>query len=651
MLELSLIAQATFFIELLTDWIWPLFLIFFGFGMIIFVHELGHFLMAKFMDIRIDVFALGFGPRVVGIKIGQTDYCIRAFPLGGYIKMLGQGDVGVDKSDYQGPPDPQSFLAKSIAQRMWVVSAGVIMNLVFAALTFMIVFTHGMEFRTAEAGFVVPGTPADLAGIQAGDKFVSIGGQSISHFGEMQMAVALSKPDQPLEVVVQRSGKQIRMEMAPKLNKQEGLRQIGVSVPFGLTVWLPGYATGQQAGKAGKLFEGDRILAIDGQDVSNFDQVRRSFEAARGKYVKLKVQRQVDDKVEILELSRRAFISIQPTFSPKRQTAREVLGSQSILGMIPRRRLLDLSVPEEESNPQRPHPGDIVYKIGNVVNPTGLEIFDFLLANKDSSAQITVLRPYGQQDISIDIPSNFSEQSYPLDFAVFDDEYLLVTGTVPDSPASEMKLPRGAVITAIDGQQVNNWVDLVDACLALAGKRITVSYTYQQTEQTAAMLVPEDKAWIEVIHYSMDFLTKPKMTLVKAANPYEAITLGVGQTWYWIKAVYVTIRAIAVDRVVSPTVVSGPVRILDRGRLIAKESFNKLLYFLALISANLAVINFLPIPIVDGGLMLVLLVEGIRGRPLSLKVMAIWQGAGLALIAAVFLFVTYQDIIKIIRGE
>jgi len=640
MLELLLIgqtAQPAFFMELLTSWIWPLFLIFFGFGMIIFVHELGHFLMAKLMGIRVDVFAIGFGPRLVGIKTSQTDYCIRAFPLGGYVKMLGQEDIGVDKSASQGSLDPRSFLAKSIGQRMWVVSAGVIMNLVFAAFTFMIVFTHGMEFRAAEAGFVVVGSPAERAGIQAGDRFVSVGSQTISHFGEMQMAVALSKPDQPLEVVVERSGKQIRMQMEPKLNDQEGLRQIGIVAPLDLTVWLPGYATGQQTDSTGELFEGDQILAVDGQDVSNFDQVRKIIEAARGRYVKLKVQRQIGDQVKTLELSRRAFISIQPTFSQIQPTARQALGSQSILGMIPRRRLLDLSVPEEESNPQLPRPGDIVYKVGNVVNPTGIEIFDFLLANKGTTAQITVLRPHGQQDISIDIPSKFSEQNYPLDFAVFDDEYLLITGTVPDSPASEIKLPRGAVITAINDRQVNSWIDLVDVCRTLAGKQITLSYTYQQAQQTATMLVPEDKAWTEVIHYSVDFLTKPKMMAVKAANPYQAMILGVDQTWYWIKSVYVTIRAIAVDRVVSPTVVSGPVRILDHGRLIAKESFNKLLYFLALISANLAVINFLPIPIVDGGLMLVLLVEGIRGRPLSLKAMAIWQGAGLTLIVAVFL--------------
>ena len=191
MLELSLIAQATFFIELLTDWIWPLFLIFFGFGMIIFVHELGHFLMAKFMDIRVDVFAIGFGPRIVGIKVGQTDYCIRAFPLGGYVKMLAQEDIDVDKSARPGPPDPQSFLSKSIGQRMWVVSAGVIMNLVFAAFTFMIVFAYGLEFRAAEAGFVVVGSPAERAGIQAGDRFVSVGGQTISHFGEMQMVIKI----------------------------------------------------------------------------------------------------------------------------------------------------------------------------------------------------------------------------------------------------------------------------------------------------------------------------------------------------------------------------------------------------------------------------------------------------------------------------
>jgi regulator of sigma E protease len=127
------------------DWVWPVLQFIIGLGLVVFVHELGHFLVARKVGIHVERFALGFGPRLLGIKRGGTDYCICAFPLGGYVKMLGQEDFAPLEEEAQ--PDPRSFAAKSVGQRFAVIAAGVVMNTIFAALLFLTVGMIGDQHR------------------------------------------------------------------------------------------------------------------------------------------------------------------------------------------------------------------------------------------------------------------------------------------------------------------------------------------------------------------------------------------------------------------------------------------------------------------------------------------------------------------------
>jgi regulator of sigma E protease len=153
------------------------------------------------------------------------------------------------------------------------------------------------------------------------------------------------------------------------------------------------------------------------------------------------------------------------------------------------------------------------------------------------------------------------------------------------------------------------------------------------------------------VAYAIDFATTPLKTLIKGNDPLQAISLGLRQTWNMIKMVYVTIQRVAFTRTIGVKQLSGPIYIIHQGKMVAEAGFNQLLYYLALISANLAVINFLPIPVVDGGLMIILFLEKVRGKMLSPRATAIWQGVGLSLIVALFLFVTYNDVLKLIRGQ
>ena len=132
----------------------------------IFVHELGHFLVAKWADVRVEKFCVGFGRELFGFTRGETRYGFNILPLGGYVKMLGQEDFEIDTTgELQAKEDPRSFTNKSVGRRMLIVSAGVVMNVVFAALLFMVVFMVGMEAGVTEVGFVTPKQPGFAGGL------------------------------------------------------------------------------------------------------------------------------------------------------------------------------------------------------------------------------------------------------------------------------------------------------------------------------------------------------------------------------------------------------------------------------------------------------------------------------------------------------
>ena len=141
------------------EYVLPILLLVLGLSMVIFVHELGHFLVAKLVGIKVERFALGFGKRVFGIQRGETDYCINLIPLGGYIKMLGQEDV----APLTEQADPRAFNNKSVGARFAVISAGVIMNLLFAAVLYVVIGLVGIRFEAPVVGGVVPGSPAASA--------------------------------------------------------------------------------------------------------------------------------------------------------------------------------------------------------------------------------------------------------------------------------------------------------------------------------------------------------------------------------------------------------------------------------------------------------------------------------------------------------
>jgi regulator of sigma E protease len=188
-------------------------------GVLIFVHELGHFLAAKSMGVRVLTFSLGFGPRVLGKKIGDTDYRLSALPLGGYVKMAGE-----DPS--QPPTDEEreySFLTQKNWKKIVIVGAGPVFNLVFAILVLWVVFMAGVPVIDPVLGELKADYPAKIAGLMPGDRILSVNGKQVDTWESMAETITQSG-GAPIEFVVTRNGERMVFEVTPVY--EEGLSEI-----------------------------------------------------------------------------------------------------------------------------------------------------------------------------------------------------------------------------------------------------------------------------------------------------------------------------------------------------------------------------------------------------------------------------------------
>ena len=207
-------------------------------GILIFVHELGHFLVAKWVGIKVEKFSLGFPPKMVGKKIGDTEYMISWIPLGGYVKMAGE-----NPEEEKPRWEPYEFMSKSVSQRAMVVIAGPLMNFILAAFIFWGIFLFAgqqiMHDDKTEIGFVAEGGPAQMAGIEIGDVIVSINGNKVENFREMA-EIIYEQVEKPV-LVEWRRGEE-RLEATIVTQKEKVINQNGETEDVGKIGVSPTYS-------------------------------------------------------------------------------------------------------------------------------------------------------------------------------------------------------------------------------------------------------------------------------------------------------------------------------------------------------------------------------------------------------------------------
>jgi regulator of sigma E protease len=257
-------------------------------GLMVLIHEWGHFVAAKLFGVRVDVFSLGFGPRLWGVKRGPTDYRVSALPLGGYVKMAGDNPT----EDRAGAPD--EFLSKPRWQRAVIALAGPSMNLVMAVVLTAGVFMVGMPQpvyldQPAEIGGVLKDSPAQQAGIRAGDRIARFNQVADPKWENVLFEVLLASGGTRFDIVLDRGGEEVPLtiEVPKSRSPRDEFSLVGFPAEPVIVGWV---SAGMPAERSG-LQPDDRILSIDGQPVTSPVQFAEKIQEAGGKMVSLEIER------------------------------------------------------------------------------------------------------------------------------------------------------------------------------------------------------------------------------------------------------------------------------------------------------------------------------------------------------------------------
>jgi regulator of sigma E protease len=288
-------------------------------GVIIFVHELGHFLFAKLVNVKVLKFSLGFGPRLLGMTRGETEYLISAVPLGGYVKMLGEDSEGEIAEEEKA----RAFNFQPVWKRALIVMSGPVFNLVFAAIVFVAIFMSGVPLPYPDVGKITEKSPASAAGLMTGDRILEINGRPVQTWDEVDAAVDESA-GKPILFKINRGGRTADLSVTPEKKSEANL--------FGekKKVWDIGAAPllypivgdvikGARADKAG-MKKGDRILEVGGKPLRTWQDMTAV----------------IHDNPEIplvFKIKRDGHL-LEMTIAPEKNTVKMPGGKEKTIGLI-----------------------------------------------------------------------------------------------------------------------------------------------------------------------------------------------------------------------------------------------------------------------------------------------------------------------------
>jgi len=652
-----------------------------GLGFVIFVHELGHFLVAKACGVKCEKFFLGFdvgGLKLLSFKWGETEYGIGALPLGGYVKMLGQddnpaaaaaeaqraraagpghpftaGDLPPEPIDRAHPAwDARSYPAQSVLKRMAIISAGVIMNVIFAVLMASLAYGLGVKEMTCTISGVRTGGAAWRAGLRTGDEIVKIGDRENPIFNDLRHGVTVGDLAKGIEFTVRRPADGSTRTVLLKPDTDLGVPTIGVTSPISLTLpaefgkGLPG-----AAGLAKPALEpGDTVRTIDGVAVKTYAELLAVLSRMPSATLTLGVDRAVKGAAK----PERVEIALPP--QPRRTTG-ITIGPARVTAV-------------QEGSPAAAaglEAGDTILAVAGEPAGDPLTLEDRLAAFTGKPLALTVGRE-GQADREVTItPREVTwrddETSGPgcrvavsalgIALAVAD----VVTEVAAGSPAAVAGIVAGDRLTratlVLPGEPADdegvpisakdpNWPAVVAAIQQLpVGTKLKLEVAAAAGQTRSVELEPAETDDLFSVDRGLVF--DPVYEKVQARSLGEAFGRGFRKAGEDLSLVYSFLGKLWSNKI-SPRLLGGPIEIAKQAGKSAEEGFGRLLLFLTMLSANLAVVNFLPIPVLDGGHMVFLLYEFVRGKPPSETVVGVLSYLGLALILTLMMFVFGLDL-------
>lgn len=530
---------------------------------LIFVHELGHFAVAKAFGVKVITFSLGFGPKILRLRGRETEYCVSLLPLGGYVKML-----EVSKSDIVLPEDKnRTFESLPVYKRVLIVLAGPLMNLVFPVLLYFSVFVTDGPFLPPTVGVVLPNHPAH-GKLFPGDRIMAVDGHDIGTFDELKRIVGKSA-GKPIRFKVFRDNKHIEVEVTAEETVERRELDIVERVgTVGIQPSAPAAVVGidnpdSPAYRAG-LRTFDVVTHVAGQPVRRFMDLERAIEENRGETAPVSYQRPI-----ILD---------------------GALGG-----------LADIAVYEAGVVALTPDPAGVDLK-----TRTGLELADLYAAvvPEDSYLHKAGLRP-GDKLLKLD-----------------------------DEPVPAWSTFRERVLSAPDRpHRIGYWA-------ARDGRERSGTFQMRREDftdehgQTFARYVLRVQHWIPLApEERVEHPTPLRYALAKAVEETVEVT----------RFVLVSMVRLVQGRV-SLKSLSGPITIYEVAGQEGRKGPDFFIWVMALISINLGLLNLLPIPVLDGGHLMFFALEGIMRRPLPLRVREVLHIVGMAILFGLMALAFKNDV-------
>ncbi len=557
---------------------------------LVFFHELGHFLVARWMGVRVLSFSIGFGPVVAQWQRNGTQYAVRALPLGGFVRMLGEDDVaGADEGEAPRRPGdplpPDSFAAKAVWRRALIVAAGPAANFV---LPVVVLFAGSLaldgQVVSHRVGTVLPGGPAAKAGLQTGDRVLEVDGEPVRHFRDLQRVIS-ARPAKRVAVRIDRGGQEKVLSLTTDARVEAQLPELGIIKRVGRIQVLPDTqaavvaVTPDSAAWRAGLRSGERVLAVGDTEVPGYWQMRAALDESRGATVALRV----------------APLSGEP---------------EGPLHSEGRARTVQLEVPASGSEGLTP-----AQAVVGRVSPKSPAAEAGLRAGDE------LVEVQGQQVTSFFTLEDVLRKSY--DAARGAEENLGLAG-------DELIARLDAAVKAPVAVKVRRVVDGAPQVVALSLRmRVTAREKSKRPRLRVGM-------WPAQRYARPERVANPERLGYALARTREEMTRAV-------KVTGLTVIGLFRGRVPMKEV-GGPILMAQLATQAAEGGWGPFLQLMAWLSVNLAILNLLPIPMVDGGQLLFLSIEAVKREPVTLRTRMIASYAGLGFLFFVFVMVMKNDL-------
>jgi len=595
----------------------------FAVGMLILVHEVGHLIAAKAVGVRVEIFSLGFGRKLFAFTKGGTEYRLSVVPLGGFVKLAGEmSDPGT------GAPD--EFSSKSPGQRALVFVAGVVMNMVLAVVGFMAAYAVGVPTDVAEVGELEQGWPAWEAGMREGDRILHINDTPSPDFTDVRRQVALGSRH-TVSMTVRRGKEDLHFEIPTRYDKQFGFRRLGFGPPrsalvSGLTRLKEG---GRCPAEEAGIEVGDRVVAINGTPVQTMADIGEHLalhpseaERREGKVAGAQIA------VTVERGGRRHTFQLLTEPREKYQT-----GISGVSALIEHLQGGGLAK-------------QFGFKVGDrILSVNGQEVQGVVevgLAIEESFGTITFLAQRGGETVEIvgEVPDQEALDDFL--FSLHCERSNMMYWIGAGTPAEAAGLRAGDRVLSIGGKDIESWTDILMVNGSFEGER---EFRWVRDGEVMSANITPALDQKEPVGAIGCIFGRPKQE-VRRFGAWGSIKSGFRKTYATVEEFFLTIRGF-VSRDVSTKNVGGPILIAQASYWAAGQGLGKLLYMTAMLSAMIAFINILPIPVLDGGHLLFVAIERVRGKPLNERIRAISQYVGLVLLLALVAYALTNDLIRV----